>query len=167
MRGLAALREFRDSFGSWLDCRKEMGDAEPAEDKLNSVLWSPVAVGRRERLAATASLRICATGGLCSRPRHPESGYRAFFDRYPRWREEYKDIDDTKGWDTLQKKLGELLTNRRLHPEVMSAIPEEEPLGMWTSACDTRSKKISRFGMAESSDSICLSCGESIQDQKQ
>lgn len=123
------LGDFRSVFGSWLDLRKEMKDAEPWEVaiethtpaydllKLAELNW------QQPRVYAYALF-----WGLCHSPDEPAQGYEAFFERFPRWRPEYAEPSETKVWKSLEKRLGALLDGRCLAGEVLRAIPADQLL---------------------------------------
>jgi hypothetical protein len=109
------LNDFRSSFGSWHDLRREMGDAEKWEEGIvaDSLAYKLLALVERDwqqpRVYAYALL-----WGLCSCPDDPLEGYELFFSRFPRWRVEYKPVNETKVWETLTKKLRSLLMQQSL-----------------------------------------------------
>lgn len=121
--------EFRGAFGSWLACRKEMGDAEDWEDALGEEELAHELLRRAE--LDWQQQRVYAYAlfwGLCHSPDDPEAGYVAFFDRFPRWGVEFAELATIKAWGTLKKKLGECLDGKRLADTIPSAFPDHQTM---------------------------------------
>lgn len=119
------LRVFRGAFGSWLDLRIEMGDAEAWERALGEESLARALLRGAER--DWQQQRVYAYAlfwGLCHTPEDPEAGYEAFFERFPRWRVEHAELSSTTAWETLGKKLGACLVERRLAPGIVEAFPD-------------------------------------------
>ncbi len=60
--------------------------------------------------------------GLCAQPHEPRRGYEEFFDRWPMWRGERSELDGSKTWDTVRRKLGPFLEGDRLLPQIREAL---------------------------------------------
>ena len=117
--------EFRGAFGSWLACRKEMGDAEPWEEALDTESLAYEMLRRAE--LDWQQQRVYAYAlfwGYCHSPEAPEDGYNAFFERFPRWNAEFAELSTTKAQSTIGKKLGSCLGGQRLPDEILDAFPD-------------------------------------------
>jgi len=118
--------DFRSAFGSWSALRRQTGDADPWERSLSEdhpleqLLRICERDHQQQRVYAYALLLA-----LVTHREDPERGYRAFFDRFPRWRAEYKALAETGAWSTLSKKLGALLQGEALAPEVFASTSAE------------------------------------------
>jgi superfamily II DNA or RNA helicase len=123
------LGDFRAVFKTWVECRKQMGDAEPWEKELDPESLAYDMLQRAER--DWQQQRVYAYAlfwGLCDDPDDPEAGYERFFERFPRWRDEYAVVSQTSAWRTLGKKLGDVLDGRRLADGVAQAFPDSQTM---------------------------------------
>ncbi|MEW6131203.1 MAG: DUF3427 domain-containing protein [Acidobacteriota bacterium] len=119
---------FRSAFGSWIRVRQAANDSEKWEDELREDDFAYqflLAIERdwqQQRVYSYALL-----WGLCVDENIPaEQVYSQFFERFPRWKVEFKPLPETKAWQTLRKKIGHLLNDDRLHPDIWSHIPKEQ-----------------------------------------
>lgn len=121
---MPGLADVRAAFGSWIGLRIAAGDSAPWEREVE-------AGGASHQLLLTAekdwqAQRVypyAALWGLCANPKRPEAGYDAFFDRFPRWRVEYKPYGDSKVLETLKKKLRHLLEGESITDDALASIP--------------------------------------------
>lgn len=117
---------FRTALGSWIELRRAVNDAEIWENELDE---SDVAFQFLSALERDwQQPRVYSYALVWALSVHPEmstlNAYNLFFDRFPRWKVEYKPLNDTKVWQTLEKKLGGLLQNEKLDPELWKQIPK-------------------------------------------
>ncbi len=123
------LRDFRNAFGSWLELRREMEDAEEWEKSLGpedpafEFLAALERDWQKQRVYAYA-----VVWGLCHSPDDPERGYEEFFERFPRWKVEFKPLGETKVWSSVKKKLNTLVVNQSLIAPVLEAFPDLDTL---------------------------------------
>lgn len=121
---------FRTALGSWLELRCVAGDTEPWEDELkeDDVAFNYLSVLERDWQQPRV-YSYALVWGLSVHPgQAPANAYDLFFERFPRWKVEYKPLNETKAWQTLEKKLGQLLKGKRLDPILWQQIPEERIL---------------------------------------
>lgn len=121
--------EVRSALGSWLGLRCAAGDAEAWEQAL--VEGGPgfdLLLAAEKDWQAQRVYPYAALWGMCASPDDPEAGYDAFYDRFPRWRVEYKGYADSKVRETLTKKLGALFDGDKLVNAAIVAIPRESLL---------------------------------------
>lgn len=119
------LGVFRKAFGSWIGLRIAAKDSESWEEMLDieGPTYKFLCVLERDwqqaRVYAYALL-----WGLCVHPRdEPTVAYDLFFERFPRWKVEYKALANTKAWDTVQKRIGTFIDPCRLGEEIRAQIP--------------------------------------------
>lgn len=123
---LPSLRDFRDSFGTWIQCRIKMGDAEPWELNLNTnhqlfqLLDKSELDWQAQRIYPYAVLWAAV-----AYPENPMEGYKQFFERFTQWKAEWKPKGDSKVSQTMEKKLGSLWHGESLVPEVFHIVPQE------------------------------------------
>lgn len=124
-----SLGDFRAVFGSWLECRVVMGDAQPWERAIEkgSPAYELLAACERDwqqpRVYAYALL-----WSLCSENSNISSEYDEFFQRFPRWMAEYAPLNTSKVWETIEKKLPGLVKNEQFIPELINVFPDMETL---------------------------------------
>jgi superfamily II DNA or RNA helicase/HKD family nuclease len=116
---------FRSAFHSWIQLRRAADDAEPWELSLleDSIAFRfLLAIERDWQQSRVYSYALA--WGLCAFPEaEPTVGYNRFFDRFHRWKVEYKPLNETKAWNTLRKKLSEFFDGDHLIPAIYSSIP--------------------------------------------
>lgn len=104
-----APSDFRAAFGDWIGCRVAMDDAEPWERSLDAghplrrLLASCERDWQAQRVYAYAAL-----WGVVSEPAEPARGFAGFFERFPRWRVEYREDALPNGLATMAKKVGDV-----------------------------------------------------------
>jgi hypothetical protein len=132
------VSEFRDAYGSWLRCQAKNGDQPewakelPADHPVCRFLGDVEKDWQLPRVAAYALV-----WGLCYQPEDPEAGYEAFFVRWPDFAAEHAPLNDSKIWETLQRKLGASIVGKRLDPEIHrvlgdALLPEVEGRLLYT-----------------------------------
>ncbi|MEI6260663.1 MAG: DUF3427 domain-containing protein [Deltaproteobacteria bacterium] len=121
---------FRTTFGSWIGLRRAAKDSEPWEDALSEDIFAYKFLSALERDWQQGRVYSYAlVWGLCAYPEiEPSRSYDHFFERFPRWKVEYKPIVETKAWQTLEKKLSNLLDGKRLNQGIWSQIPTDRIL---------------------------------------
>jgi superfamily II DNA or RNA helicase/HKD family nuclease len=121
---------FRTTFGSWIELRRAAKNSEPWEDDLCEDEHAFMFLSALERDWQQSRVYSYALAwGLSAYPEiEPSSAYDHFFERFPRWKIEYKPLDETKAWQTLAKKLSNLLDGKRLHQKIISRIPADRIL---------------------------------------
>ena len=116
---------FRSSYRSWIELRRAADDAEPWELSLpddNIAFRFLLALERDWQQPRVYSYALL--WGLCASPEaDPTLGYDRFFDRFQRWKVEFKPLNETKAWNTLKKELGDFLDGTRLSPAIQSSLP--------------------------------------------
>jgi hypothetical protein len=123
------LGDFRAVFGSWLECRVLMGDAQSWERTIEkgSPAFELLAACERDwqqpRVYAYALL-----WALCNTHDDLSAAYEEFFTRFPRWMAEYAPLNTSKVWETIEKKLPGLVKNEQFIPELIDAFPDKETL---------------------------------------
>lgn len=121
--------DVRGAFGSWLGLRCAADDAEAWESGV--VGGGPefdLLVAAEKDWQAQRVYPYAALWGLCARPDDPVAGYEAFYERFPRWRVEYKPFAESKVAETLKRKLGDLFDGEALVGSVFRRIPRERLL---------------------------------------
>lgn len=116
--------DFRAVFGSWIACRKAMQDAEPWEAGLAEAHPLQVLLGHCERnwQAPRVTPYACLWGAVVH-PDYPLAGYRAFFERFPRWRTEaIIELDAASAAESVAKKLGSLWQGTGLDPRIFEPL---------------------------------------------
>jgi superfamily II DNA or RNA helicase len=125
---LPELREFRNAYGSWLECQQVHGDSPawakglPEEHPVRLLLAAAETDWQAQRVGPYAIL-----WGLAARPDEPPAGYEEFFRKYPQWRAEYAPLDDTsRAWETLRKKVPpEVFTGNPLASAIIATLGPE------------------------------------------
>ena len=118
--------DVRSAFGSWIGLRQAAEDAQPWEHALHrdsaghELLLSAEKDWQAQRVYPYAAL-----WGMCVRPDDPNAGYEAFYQRFPRWRAEYKPYIESKVAETLNRKLGELFDGVGLVDEARQGFPPD------------------------------------------
>jgi superfamily II DNA or RNA helicase/HKD family nuclease len=120
---MPSMKELRQVFGSWLDCRIAMNDATDWEIQIRSnelicnFLKSVELDWQAQRVIPYALL-----WATCHYPSDRDEGYNAFFNKYPYWAvEKPGDGSYGKAFTTLEKKLPKVFSNG----EFISAIQNE------------------------------------------
>lgn len=122
--GMPEFRELRRTFGSWVECRAAMGDADDWE---REVAQDPLA--RALLRAAETNLQLQRVGAyalvwaMAFFPDDPPRGVDAFFERFPQWQPE-QDVDLARAHKTLGKKpvWGPLLRDGTLDPALRARL---------------------------------------------
>ncbi len=119
----------RTAFGSWIGLRHAADDA---------AAWESGSVGGGQGLDLLLEVEkdwqaqrvypYAALWGMCARPDDPIAGYEAFYERFPRWRVEYKPFADSKVAETLVRKLGDLFDGHALTEAALQGIPSDRLL---------------------------------------
>ena len=118
--------DVRSAFGSWIGLRQAAGDAELWEMEIATD--SPgfgLLLAAEKDWQAQRVYPYAAVWGMCFAPEDPIAGYEAFFERFPRWRVEYKPFLESKVAETLKRKLGSLFDGSTLIDSALRAIPRE------------------------------------------
>ncbi len=118
---------FRTTFGTWIGLRRAAQDSEAWEDVLSEDQLAYKFLAMLERDWQQGRVYSYALiWGLCTYPElEPSKAYDQFFERFPRWKVEYKFLNETKAWQTLEKKIGNFLDEKRLHKQIWSQIPTD------------------------------------------
>jgi superfamily II DNA or RNA helicase/HKD family nuclease len=137
---------FRDAYGSWVACQARNGDhvswANGLPEDHPALLFLRKVEGDWQMQRVTAYALVW---GLCHQPDDPESGYEAFFARWPHLRAEYVPLADTNARSNVQKRLGAWLVDDRLDPEIRRALgdsllPEVEGRLLYTVNSDYQTR---------------------------
>lgn len=121
---------FRTAFVSWIGLRRAANDSEPWEDALSEEQIAYKFLSMLERDWQQGRVYSYAlVWGLCVHTElEPSKAYDQFFERFPRWKVEYKALAETKAWQTLERKLGNLLDGKRLNQQIWQQIPADRIL---------------------------------------
>ena len=124
------MGEFRTTFVSWIGLRRAAKDSESWEDALSEDQIAYKFLSALERDWQQGRVYSYAlVWGLCAYPDlEPSKAYDHFFERFPRWKVEYKPLAETKAWQTLEKKLESLLDGKRLNQKIWPMIPADRIL---------------------------------------
>jgi len=114
---------FRKAYKTWLQCQEANDDAPPwarglSDDHVARFFLKTV----ESDWQAQRVWQYALLWGLCAFPEDPEYGYQHFFVRWPQWRVEEAKLDKVKGWETLKKKLGDVLINHRLAEPIQAVL---------------------------------------------
>lgn len=122
-RDMPDFSEFRSVFGTWMNLRKEMNDAEDWEVNLASdhPLYELLQACERDWQAPRVTPYAMLWGSV-QNPDKPETGYYAFFDKYPRWRDEQVDPKRTNVMESLTKKLESAWSSSGLDPRIFQQV---------------------------------------------
>jgi superfamily II DNA or RNA helicase len=121
---MPSLKDFRDAFGSWLDCRIVVGDAtdwelEIEKDSPIYILLKRVEVDwQAQRVTPYALL-----WAMCHYPDNCNRGFEQFFQQNPHWQIE-KSQNETydKALTTLERKLAGLFVNGSFIAEIQEEL---------------------------------------------
>ncbi len=121
---------FRTAFNSWIGLRRAAKDSEAWENALSEDQIAYKFLSALERDWQQGRVYSYAlVWGLCTYPElEPSKAYEHFFERFPRWKVEYKPLAETKAWQTLEKKLGSLLDGKKLNQKIWPMIPADRIL---------------------------------------
>ncbi len=121
---------FRTAFGSWIGLRCAAKGSESWEEALSETHVAYKFLSALERDWQQGRVYSYAlVWGLSVYPEiEPSKAYDRFFERFPRWKVEYKPLTDTKAWQTLEKKIGDLLDGKRLNQKIWMQIPADRIL---------------------------------------
>jgi superfamily II DNA or RNA helicase len=124
------FREIRRTFGSWIECRLEMGDADEWERQ--ALREPPVAALLRAAETNLQAQRVspyAALWALVNFPERWETAVDAFYDRFPGWAAE-RDVDAARALATLEKKpaFRTLLRDGALVPELRGRLQDDPRL---------------------------------------
>jgi hypothetical protein len=121
---MPSFQDFRQVFGSWLDCRVAMGDATNWElslgkdSKIYSFIKAVEADWQGQRVTPYALL-----WSFSYFPDNFEQGFENFFVKYPQWLvEKAKDGSYGQALKTLEKKLFGFFYNGKILPEIQDEL---------------------------------------------
>lgn len=126
------FRDLRRTFGSWIEVRTEMGDADDWERQAQR---DPLVAALLR--AAETNLQLQRVGPyavfwtLVTSPNGPGAGVEAFFDRFPGWGTE-REVDVERALTTLEKKpaFRTLLQGGDLVPALQAKLREDPRLAL-------------------------------------
>jgi superfamily II DNA or RNA helicase len=125
-KDIPSLKDFRDTFGCWLNCRIQMNDAAPWEIELSKDHPLYQLLDRSEQdWQAPRIYPYAFLWGAIAYPENPGKGYIEFFERFTQWKVEWKSEDETKVSQTMERKLGLLWTNGSLISSIFEIIPKK------------------------------------------
>jgi superfamily II DNA or RNA helicase/HKD family nuclease len=159
---MPSFQDFKQAFGTWLDCRVAMGDATDWELTIerNSTIYKFMkaveADWQAQRVTPYALL-----WSFCYFPHNFEQGFEEFFIKYPHWQVEKPESGSYgKALKTLEKKLSGLFIDGHLIPEVQNEIVNNSELAQnvesrisYTLATDYR---LRHCGNLRQPDELCL-----------
>ncbi|MEJ1249569.1 DUF3427 domain-containing protein [Denitratimonas tolerans] len=118
--------DVRSAFGSWIGLRQAAEDAQAWELSLDRDSASyQLLLSAEKDWQAQRVYPYAALWGMCAMPDDPDAGYEAFYQRFPRWRAEYKPYAESKVADTLKRKLGDLFDGVGLTKGARQEIPAD------------------------------------------
>ncbi|XGB38945.1 MAG: DUF3427 domain-containing protein [Cyanobacteria bacterium LVE1205-1] len=130
---MPSLKEFRDAFGSWVDCRIALGDATDWEIQLqkDSAIYrflKRVEVDwQAQRVTPYALL-----WALCNYPSDYDLGFEKFFERNPLWQVEKPQTKNYgKAFKTLENKLPDLFINQSFITELQQELKQNSLLSQF------------------------------------
>lgn len=121
--------DVRAAWGSWIGLREAAGDAEAWEvglqkgDPSFDLMLASERDWQAQRVQPYAAL-----WGICANSDDPEAGYEAFFERFPRWRVEYRPYAASSAAESLAKTLGRLIEGGCLAMAAIAPIPRDRLL---------------------------------------
>ena len=128
---LPEFRDVRRAFGSWLDCRHQLGDADAWEETvwLEAGLAARLLSAAEKDLQAQRAAPYAALWALVHFPEAFKDGLDTFLVRFPQWVVEGP-LDPAKALGELQKKpqFGSLIQSGRLIPELHDLIQRDPRL---------------------------------------
>ena len=130
-KDLPEFRDVRRAFGSWLDCRHQLGDADVWEE----TVWLEAGLAARLLRAAETDLQAqraapyAALWALVHFPETFEEGLHAFLVRFPQWVVEGT-LDPARALSSLQKRpqFESLIQDGRLIPELRDLLQRDPRL---------------------------------------
>ncbi|XHX79261.1 MAG: DEAD/DEAH box helicase family protein [Stenomitos frigidus ULC029] len=127
---MPSMKEFRQAFGSWLDCRIAMNDATDWETQIRSnelvynFLKAVETDWQAQRVTPYALL-----WAICYYPDRFDQGFDEFFVQYPYWVvEKPSDGNYGKAFTTLEKKLSDFFSTDRFMPEIENELKANQNL---------------------------------------
>lgn len=127
---MPSMKEFRQAFGSWLDCRIAMNDATDWELQIkdNELIYNFLKAveidWQAQRVTPYALL-----WAICFYPDNVAQGFTEFFIKYPYWSvEKPNDGSYGKAFTTLEKKLPNFFTNNRFVTEIENELNKSKDL---------------------------------------
>lgn len=127
---MPSMKEFRQAFGSWLDCRIAMNDATKWEQQIkNNELVSNLLKAVENDWQAQRVTPYALLWAICYYPNNLDQGFDEFFNKYPYWTvEKPNDGNYEKAFTTLEKKLPNFFSNNRFVPEIENELKTSQNL---------------------------------------
>lgn len=117
---MPSMKEFRQAFGSWLDCRITMNDAIDWELQIrnNELIYNFLKAVETDWQAQRVT-PYALLWAICFYPDNSAQGFDEFFTKYPYWTvEKPNDGSYGKAFTTLEKKLPNFFSNNQFIPEI-------------------------------------------------
>jgi superfamily II DNA or RNA helicase len=159
---MPSFKEFRQTFGTWLDCRIAMGDATNWELKIkqNNTIYKFLKMVEADWQAQRVT-PYALLWSLCYFPDNFEQGFNEFFINYPHWQVEKPESGNYgKAFKTLEKKLSGLFFDCHFISEVQDELVNNSELAqnvesriLYTLATDYR---LRHCGNLRQPDDLCL-----------
>ncbi|PZO41779.1 MAG: hypothetical protein DCF17_10295 [Shackletoniella antarctica] len=128
---MPSMKEFKQVFGSWLDCRIAMNDATNWELRIKNIelVYNFLKVVETDWQAQRVT-PYALLWAICYFPNNVDQGFHEFFIKYPHWAIEKPDDDGNygKAFMTLEKKLPNLFSNNQFVPEIESELKKSQNL---------------------------------------
>jgi superfamily II DNA or RNA helicase/HKD family nuclease len=121
---MPSFQDFKQAFGTWLDCRAAMGDATDWELTIerNSTIYNFLKAVEADWQAQRV-IPYALLWSFCYFPDNLDQGFEEFFVRYPHWQiEKPEDGSYGKALKTLEKKLPILFVNGHFVPEIQREL---------------------------------------------
>ena len=127
---MPSMKDFRQAFGSWLDCRIAMNDATEWEVQIKSnelvynFLKAVETDWQAQRIMSYALL-----WAMCYYQSNFDAGFNKFFDKYSYWAVE-KPVDGSygKAFTTLEKKLPGIFSDRQFINAIQNELESSQNL---------------------------------------
>jgi superfamily II DNA or RNA helicase len=127
---MPSMREFRQVFGSWLDCRIAMKDATDWEIQIrnNELVYNFLKAVETDWQAQRV-MPYALLWTMCYYPSNFDEMSNNFFNKYPYWAvEKPADGSNGKASITLEKKLPEFLSNGKFIPAIQNELETSQNL---------------------------------------
>ena len=127
---MPSMKDFRQAFGSWLDCRIAMNDATDWELQIrdNELIYNFLKAVEIDWQAQRVTL-YALLWAICFYPDNVAQGFNEFFIKYPYWIVEKPNNGSyEKVFTTLKKKLTNFFTDNRFVPEIENELNKSKNL---------------------------------------
>ena len=127
---MPSMKEFRQAFGSWLDCRIAMADATTWEIQIrsNELVYSFLKAVEIDWQAQRV-IPYALLWAMCYYPNDFDNGFNEFFKKYSYWNiEKPSDGSYGKASTTLEKKISEFFSKGQFIPAIQNELRTNQSL---------------------------------------